>query len=106
MAVRSANLAVGTAPTSTVATAATCPAGETWIIKDVRVYSATGTPRAYVGVARGSLQCSIVDESVPGPGSRGLECWVVLEPGDSIEVYSQTNTSSYWVSGAMLVGVA
>lgn len=106
MAVRSANLAVGTKSGAGITTVATVPAGETWIIKDIRTYASGGAVRALVGAARGGLLVPISDGSLPNAGSRGVECWVVLEPGDEIQVFSNSTTFDFWVSGAMLSGVA
>ena len=106
MTTRSARLAVGTSTTSAVVTVYTCPTGKTAIVKDVRLYAGASVGRAVVLVQQGSTDVSIIDEALAATGISQRQGFIVLEPGDTIRVYSSTNTFNYWVSGAELAGVA
>lgn len=106
MATRSVRLCAGTSTTSAVVTVYTCPAGKTALLKDVRVYANGAVGRAVILVQSGSTDVSIVDEALSATQVVSRQGFIVLEPGDTIRVYSSTSTFNFWCSGAELEGVA
>ena len=85
----------------------TCPAGETTILKDIRLYAPAGAvTRAFVYVSSGAGNVSIVERALANAEAFGLEVWVVLQPGHVIRVAATGNQVSWWLSGAELEGLA
>jgi hypothetical protein len=86
----------------------TCPAGETTILKDIRLYARAGAvSTADVALQSGSVFVNVVHEGMTAGQTLSRDPWVVLSPGDRIHVQA-TNTDglSYWLSGAELEGLA
>lgn len=108
MAVRTKRLAVAdSAPASTLHTIYTCPTGETTIVKDVRVSRVSSDPsRGVVLVRSGADEVVLLDQPVPEGTPGGLECWVVLLPGDEVVLYSEGGVIAGWISGTELEGLA
>lgn len=108
MAVRTKKLVVAsTAPANAEHTVYTAPAGETVIVKDVRVSVVSGAPgRFVIWVQSGAARVSIMDRALAALDAPSLVCWVVLSPGDTIGIYTNTGVAEVWVSGAELEGLA
>lgn len=106
MTTRSARLARGESTTGALVSVYTCPAGKTTIVKDIRIYAGVANSRAVVLVRGGGHAPSIVDQALTAVSVVSKDCWVILEPGDEIVVYSQSGTFVFWISGAELAGVA
>lgn len=106
MTTRTSRLAVGISTTGAVVTVYTCPAGKTAIVKDIRLYAGASVSRAVVALGSGVRLPSVLDEAITGPGVAQKQGFMVLEPGDTIRVYSQGNTFEFWISGSELQGVA
>lgn len=107
MPVRSARLGEGnSSPLSSIKTLYTCPAGRTAILKDVRVYVDTpAATRVAVILVSGPTSVTILDQAVAAQGNVSREGFMVLEPGDRIQVYSTGSVAYVWLSGAVLDGV-
>jgi hypothetical protein len=85
----------------------TCATGRTVILKDIRFWAAFGAiPRVALYLSSGAGQVSIVDRALANVEAYGAAAWCVLEPGDQLWVFSQTNNVRYWFSGTELDGVA
>lgn len=108
MAVRTKKLVVATtAPANAEHTIYTAPAGETVIVKDIRVSVISGTPgRFVVWVQSGAARTSLMDRALAALDAPSLVCWVVLSPGDTIGCYTNVGVAIVWVSGAELEGLA
>lgn len=108
MAVRSARLAAASSsPANAEHTIYTCPSGKTALVKDLSLYSGAGCSVAAIFVERsGPVRVSVTTGSLGADATRRLSTFVVLEPGDTIGVYSESGTFTVWVSGAELDGVA
>lgn len=107
MAVRTNLLCAAVSINGAFTTRYTCPAGRTAILKDV-VMTATGAgnTRAVVAVNSGALAVYIIDEAI-GAGIRHLKSlWIVLEPGDTIQLFSTGATFNARCSGTELLGLA
>jgi hypothetical protein len=107
--VRTKRLFAGdTAPAGSGVTAYTCPAGETTILKDIRASNQSGSPsRLIISAVSGAARTAIVDEAAtPLPATIGRSPWVVLQPGDQIELFSLGGVVAVWLSGAELEGLA
>lgn len=110
MTTRSTLLASGsTLAPNEVATVYTCPAGFTTIIKDIRASkNAAGQHDLYIGVRSGARDHWIIYGGVPsGTNITFVNCWVVMQPGHSIQVFGTVDHGwHWWISGTRLVGVA
>lgn len=109
MPVRTARLAVGSAGVSGAGVVMyTCPTGKTAIIKDIRVGSTGGAAADFlIGGVSGPAVVRLLTGNVPAGDVRGLQPWIVLEPGDEIFIVpSVTGALNYWLSGTELDGVA
>lgn len=104
--VRTALLCAAGSVNGVFTTRYTCPAGHTAILKDVRLTAnGAGNTRAVVAVASGAAATYLYDQALAALASLdGL--FVVLEPGDVLQVYSTGNTFTVRASGAELLGVA
>lgn len=54
----------------------------------------------------GGARVSISTGALAADASRAVTGFVVLEPGDTIGIYSEGGTFTVWISGAELDGVA
>lgn len=110
MAVRTARLAAGNAGASgAVKVIYVCPSGRTAIVKDIRLHNSTGGPIAAVlGLKSGAEFVPVLNTGSLDAGPRSFpDCWLALEPGDSIELVSgAAGGIQYWLSGTELEGVA
>lgn len=108
MAVRSNRFFAGnTLPVSVVHDVYTCPAGKTAILKDIRVCSnGSAVTRCVVIVLSGGAAISLVDSAVAALQTIAVQGFIVLEPGDKMQVYSEGAGARVWLSGAELDGVA
>lgn len=86
----------------------TCPPGETTILKEVRVFpTGPAVTRLVVSLRSGPRDVFIMDVTAPAKGDARLECWSVLQPGDTIGVFSDQNSGAHYrLSGTELEGVA
>jgi len=87
----------------------TCAAGETAILKDWRIGTPGGNTatRAIVYLASGGTVVPLYDGPLSAFDTRGATPWVVLLPGDRIEVLASGHPGfQYWLSGAELEGLA
>lgn len=109
MAVRSALLARGqSGAANALVTVYTCPAGKTALVKDVRMLSA-GDPvtNAIVRITSGPALMHLIDGPLVVGDPVAVQGFVVLEPGDRIQVVcTGANSTFFWISGAELDGVA
>lgn len=108
MPVRSKRLAAGTsAPVDVEKTVYTAPANETVLVKDIRV-SAEGavTRGALTAVSSGGQRCTLVDGPITATTARAQLSFVVLQPGDTLRVFSTGQPFFFWISGAELEGQA
>lgn len=107
MPVRTARLAAGTVAAGANAFIVTCPAGKTIIIKDIRLWNTTGTATNHiVSVNSGPASTWIRYSTVAGNDTPAMSPWIVLEPGDTLSMYTQHSAMAYHVSGTELDGVA
>lgn len=110
MAVRTKRLAAGLNGTAAVGkTVYTCPAGETTIVKDVRLFarlSAVPTVKVYALSGAGTF-VACLNRALADQEAAQFQGFIVLAPGDRILVEaSVTDGIAYWVSGTELEGVA
>ena len=108
MTVRSSRLGARTSsPASSVHLVVTPDGGQTVILKDVRLSFVSGTvTRCVVFTSSGATDVSLFDDPLPANSTVGFECWVVLLPGDDLNVYSEGGVVAIWASGAILDGIA
>jgi hypothetical protein len=109
--VRTQRLAVGnSAATGVTQTVYVCPAGRTAIVKDIRLNWMQGGDLAnsLVAIGSGPTFLFLFKGTVTAGGVAVLQRdFVVLEPGDRIDVRSDTaGTICWWVSGTELDGLA
>ena len=104
---RSKQLAIGTAPAGTT-TVYTVPSGHTTIIRSLIATNGNATAQAVLwkilGVA-GSITLPPINFAVPQFGAVVIEQWIVLQPGDKLQVITTVGTVGFVASGAELVGV-
>lgn len=107
MPVRSKRLAAVTAAAGVGVTVYTAPPGETAIVKDIRLWSAFGPlSRVILSLASGPDAYAIVDRAFTNLETVERQGFMVLNPGDRLEVLSLGGALRVWVSGAELEGVA
>lgn len=109
MPVRTKQLAIGDSnPSGTTKTVYTCPAGETAIVKDIRVWGFPGgaITRAQVLISGPTASLSIFDRPLNALETAGVSGFMCLRPGDSVRVLSTGNAIAILVSGAELEGLA
>lgn len=109
MPTRSSVLGASAAAAGVPVTIGTVPAGTTWIAKSAFMADQGGLGGlCFVWFRRNSTGVlgifAVADYSTVPFGE--WEGWVVGEPGDVLEVFSDTTLSHVWVSGAELPGVA
>lgn len=87
-----------------VQTVYTVPIGHRTILKSLQISSGATAP-SVVQVFCSLLpvgNTTVFSETVPAGELRYRESWLVLEPGDTINVNTQLAGVSYWMSGAEL----
>lgn len=105
--VRTKRLAVGSSIDATFKTIYTCPAGKTAIVKDVRVQAlGAGNTRAIVSVNSGPTANYLLDQALGQGQAQVIGLFIVLQPGDFMQVYTTGFNCNYRVSGSELEGVA
>lgn len=109
MAVRTKLLAAGSVGSAgSPVVVYTCPAGETTIVKDVRLSNSTGAGvNCLLFLVSGPLFVRLFAETIPAQEIRGMMPWCVLEPGQQLAI--ELNAASgirHWLSGTQLEGVA
>lgn len=90
-------------------TLCTVPAGETWIVKDIRVLNVNAGPASAIISVTGVGNVDgtwLINKTLAGVSYDGMSCWVVMEPGDYLVYASDQGLVRFWVSGAKLVGIA
>lgn len=108
VAVFTKRLGVGaTGAANTPVTAYTCPAGQTAILKDIRLSTGSGSAvNAIVFGVSGSSTCLFLVRAVAASTAESAQPYVVLGPGDQVKV--QCNVAGaleFWLSGSELDGV-
>jgi len=108
MPVRTLQLGTGTSsPANALHTLYTCPAGRTAILKDFRLYSDGGCSRGVLLCEpSGAAGVSLYDDAIGATSVIVGSGFVVLEPGDELQVYSEGGTFLALLSGSELDGVA
>lgn len=110
MPVRTKQLAAARpAAASTFVPVYTCPAEETAIVKDFRLFFLTNSAgaSAFLRVRKGSAEYNLGTWLGQFPTFYGGPLWVVMMPGDILEVWqSHANHTSWLISGTELEGVA
>lgn len=108
MPVRTKRLAVGnSAPAGAGKTVYTAPAGETVIVKDIRVQAGSGASVfCALLLVSGPTAVALYSDTLAADAAAGVSTWAVLQPGDKVNVFSAGGTFTFWVSGAELEGVA
>lgn len=107
MSVRTKRLAVGSSTDAVFKTIYTCPAGRTAIVKDARMQAlGAGNTRAIISVRSGSVAVYIFDVALQAGQFQATGLFIVLEPGDDMQVYTTGFNANYRVSGSELAGVA
>jgi hypothetical protein len=84
-----------------------CPAGYVTLVKSVSITQNAGESgvRAALFVGNGAVGLSIVYDGVAAEGAGVFaEVWAVLNPGDFVYAYCNSNNAVAWVSGAVLAG--
>lgn len=109
MATRSATLGKWSNPGDEEDSVFTVPTGVTWLLKSV--YASLGAGNSpwvtfRVDNGAGGFSTYILSQA----GTRYIPIvwygWLAMGPGSKLYVFSQTNGSSGWASGAKLLGVA
>ena len=109
MPVRTRRLAAGsTGAANTLQTIYTGPAGETTIVKDIRIYSeAVPDQLARILLRSGFADVFIVFNGLKQGSLLALTPWIVLQPGDEmVTLTDQSPGFRFWISGTQLEGVA
>jgi len=107
VAVRSARIASGAAASGTTTTLVTCPAGKTYIVKDIRVsHTSTGNTQYILATASGPGSVWLDHGTLTAPVVKSYQGFIVLEPGNQLVIFSSAAAIDYWVSGAELDGTA
>lgn len=85
----------------------TCPGGRTAIAKDIRVSSrGPSSGFAIVTVVSGPVEVRIIALQLDPNVGTSAQGFIVLEPGDRIQIFIQSFDLEYHVSGSELDGVA
>lgn len=96
-----------TSPENVIVVVYTCPAGETAIIKDIRIDVKSGSPSRVVALlTSGPLDVSLIDKPMGPNDVASTQGFVVLQPGDQLRALSVGGVCRVWVSGAELEGLA
>lgn len=107
MPVRTAVLCAAVSVNGAFTTRYTVATGQTVILKDIRLTATgAGNTRAVVAVNSGAHASYLIDQAIGGGilGMTGI--FVVLEPGNTIQVFSTGQTFNIRCSGAELSGTA
>lgn len=109
MPVRSKRLFAG--PVATVASFVpvyTAPAGETVILKHLVAFATNSVAKAsFLRLTSGPTAVNLLAVTGAHPFSFREHVWVVLQPGDTLDLWQESAGSWTWVlSGAELEGVA
>lgn len=109
MAVRSKRLAAVSQAAGASGVVYTVPSGETTLIKSVSIASAgagsTGVG-VYIRVGGAGTYYPIAVEIVATGTAKFINLWAVLQPTDTISVFTATTASTVYLSGSELEGVA
>lgn len=85
----------------------TCPAGETAILKDIRIENRAIGPNLLVIFLRsGAVDVAIHRETLAAFALGARELWAVLRPGDQVLIFVQSGVAGVWLSGTELEGLA
>jgi hypothetical protein len=106
--VRSAAIVAGASVAGSFVDVFTCPAGQTVIVKDLRMAGGgVAMSRAVFYVRSGPTAVFIVDQAMGATEViTRADMFVVLEPGDDLGVFSAGGTFAFIACGALLDGVA
>lgn len=110
MATRSARLAYGTTSEAGDNFVFTGPAGITTIVKSIYLFNTSGETASPLLLIQDSAGIRIWFYLLPSfledTDTRLDPCWIVLNPGDQLDVFSEVTGLMYNVSGAYLPGTA
>jgi hypothetical protein len=85
----------------------TCPAETVTLVKSLYIYN-RGTASANIEFLAlthlATAQFIILHEAIATTTSFAWEGWLVLNPGDSVNVSTDAADVSFWLSGAVLLG--
>lgn len=83
----------------------TCPANVHTIVKDVRVWNSHNAGVSFVWASNsGAVLVLAMSETIAAGAVRALQPWLVLEPGDELQMSSTVNNVlRYWISGSELL---
>jgi hypothetical protein len=86
----------------------TCPAGVSYIVKNVSaIVTAATAGTVSVWVARPSgVSAYLLRESLNSLAPKLVDTGVVMQPGDILRVNTGTSPTMIWISGSRLAGVA
>lgn len=108
MSVHTARLAVGQVNTlGSFQTVYTSPANVTTIVKDLRTNNA-GTVTTFLiwAVTSGAQQVRLLLASLNAGDPQSAQPYVVLKPGDALQIFTSAAPVAFWASGSKLDGVA
>lgn len=109
MPIRSSALAKFNSGSGGTFTLFTVPAGQTYIVKEVRLlnWNAAGETFSVYAFdpASGSIG-SIYDGTLAAYAHDSVTCWTVLGPGDQLQFVAAVSNQRVWVSGTKLPGFA
>lgn len=109
MSVASAVLAKFTTAAAGWTTIGTVGVGQTWIVKSASMFNASAAARdvrIYANDSPGSNIGVIFFQGINAGAVGYWNGWVVLGPGNNIQVYSDAAGVTFWISGSKLNGVA
>lgn len=107
MAVRTKQLAAGTQVAGAgVSSVYTAPAGETVILKDVRIWAFAGAVTRCLFTVRSGVATALIDRALTSNEVVAIPGFIVLQAGDQLEALATGNDFRFWASGAELEGVA
>lgn len=109
MALRTAKLGALQGGVGSWSIVCTVPAGQTYIVKDIRYYNTLGsTDTVTIAlVTTGAVTYPLVgNQSLGANAANSWQGWAVLGPGETLQAFSTTGGTRFWASGAKLDGVA
>lgn len=84
-----------------------CPAGYVTLVKQLYVYSPSGTDVKFhlvTQIATAGISIFILSDTVTTGLTKAYPLWYVLHPGDTAYVYVEAGTATVHLSGAVLFG--
>lgn len=109
MPVRTANLGRLQGNVNGWAILCTVPAGQTFLVKEVRYHNSGGTTDTItIALVTPSIviYALLNASSLAAGGVGSVLGWIAMAPGDTLQVFSTTGGTRFWASGTKLDGVA